>query len=183
MAVLTLTLILPAIERNGQKIDDIAISAAPDKTIYLVGEEANYDGLRVTVTRKNGETFTVRAPQCQITGFDSSAAGSCINVKYEEFEAAFYIKVEDPPRLTPALKGITLETLPKTEYKLGEWLDTTNGVILCEYVDGSTSRLTLTNGDVYGFVDIDAPGEYELTVRYMENGIIAETTYTITVTE
>lgn len=184
VAVLTLTLILPAIERNGQELDGIMISATPDKTVYLVGEEANYDGLRITVTRKNGETFTVRATDCQITGFDSSAEGSvCINVKYEGFDAAFYIKVEEPPRVVPAISGIRLETLPKTEYKLGEPLDTTGGIIICEYVDGTTAKLNLVNSFVSGYGDIDKPGEYELTVKYVENGIVCRTTYKIVVTE
>ena len=43
--------------------------------------------------------------------------------------------------------------------------------------------ISLEKRDVYGFDEITAPGEYTLTVKYVEGGILAETTYTITVTE
>lgn len=184
IAVVILTVVLPAVEEHGQQIDYIAISSVPDKTIYLVGEEANYDGLRVLVTCNNGETFTVRAVKCQISGFDSANAGSqAITVSYEGFTASFFIKVEEPPKVLPVLTGIRMETLPKTQYKLGEWLDTNGGVIVREYADGSTANITLVNSYVSGFADIKTPGTYELTVKYKENGIVCKTTYTITVTE
>ena len=184
IAVVVLTVVLPAIEENGQQIKSIMISSTPDKTIYLVGEEANYDGLRVFVTRNNGETFTVRAVKCQISGFDSAKAGSqAITVSYEGFTASFFIKVEEPPKVVPVLTGIRLETLPKTQYKLGEWLDTNGGVIVREYADGSTANITLVNSYVSGFADIKTPGTFELTVKYKENVIVCKTTYTITVTE
>lgn len=193
VAAIMLTVVIPGVEAHGQEIQYISVSSTPDKTVYLVGDEANYDGLRITVTRNNGETFAVRANKCQITGFDSSEAkkSQTITVSYEGFTTTFFIKIEEPPKLTPALMSIKLETLPKTEYKLGEWLNTDGGVILCEYVDGSVYRLSLENSDVFGFV-IDSTegsyvtqkaGTYELTVKHMEQGIICETTYTITVTE
>ena len=83
----------------------------------------------------------------------------------------------------PALASIKLKTLPKTQYKLGEWLDTNGGIILREYVDGTTAEITLVNSYVSGFVDIKTPGTYKLTVKYVENGIVARTTYTVTVTK
>lgn len=184
VAVLALTIFLPSIEDNGQEIKEIRIASTPDKTVYLIGEEANYDGLSVAVTRKNGETFTVGANKCVIGGFDTSEEGyQTIIVDYEGFSTSFSIKVEKPPRPTPTLASITFEKLPKTEYKVGEWLDTTGGVLLRKYADGSELYLDLINSYVFGFVDVDGPGEYVLTVKYMENGTLAETTYTITVTE
>lgn len=183
-AVLSLTVILPQIERNGQEIDSILISKTPDKIKYLIGEEVNYDGLRVIVTRKNGETFTVRAANCVITGFDSTTEGDkLITVTYESFVTSFYIKVEEPPRVVPAISGIRLETLPKTKYKLGEPLSTSGGILIREYVDGTTAEITLVNSYVSGYGSITKPGEYELTVKYIEQGIVCKTTYKITVTE
>ena len=182
-AVIVLTVVLPAVEERGQQINSIVVSAMPEKTVYLIGEEVDYDGLRVRVTRNNGETFTVRASKCEITGFDSKEAGyKTITVDYEGHSVTFSISVEEPPKPTPVLMRISLETLPKTEYKLGEWLDTTGGVLLCKYADGSELYLDLVNNYVFGFADIDKPGKYTLTVKYIENGIIAETTYDITVT-
>jgi len=184
VAVLALTVFIPAVEEKGQEIKDITIASTPNKTVYFIGEEANYDGLRVTVTRKNGETFTVRANQCDIKGFDSSKPEQMIiTVTYEGFTTDFSIKVEEPPRQVPVLVGIHLDPLPKTEYKLGEHLYTLDGVIIREYADGTTAKAMLLYTHVYGFDSITEPGTYTLTVRYKENGKLAETTSTITVTE
>lgn len=181
-AVVVFTMVIPTIKRDGEQIEYIVVSSAPKKTVYLIGEEADYDGLRVSVIRKNGESFTVRDNKCQISGFDSSKAGFIrVQVEYEGAVADFSVEITEPPRPTPALKRITLEKLPKTEYKLGEGLDTTGGVILCEYIDGSVYRINLTNLLVYGYGNFSGPGTYTLTVKYMENSIICETTYDIIV--
>lgn len=185
LAVIVWTVVIPTVEKNGQMINSISITKLPDKLDYMVGEGPDYDGLRVQVTRNNGETFTVRADKCFITGFDSSVAmeGQPIKVVYEGKSATFSINIKEKPKPTPALKGISIEKLPdKTEYKLGEGLDTTGGIILCEFVDGSVLHVNLTNGNVAGFSAINAPGTYDLYVEYVDNGILATTTYTITVT-
>lgn len=184
-AVVVFTMVIPAIKRNGEQIEYIMISSSPEKTVYLIGEEANYDGLKVKVVRKNGDSFTVRYKQCEITGFNSNKAGACkINVKYENLTTHFSVKIEEPPRLTPALESVTLETWPnKTEYKLGEWLDTTGGVILCKYVDGSVYRITLQNSHISGFSVADKLGEQTITVKYIEKGVPYKLYYTINVSE
>ena len=184
IVVIVLTVVLPAVKEHGEQIKNIIVSSTPDKTVYLVGEEVDYDGLRVLVTRNNGETFTVRAGKCEITGFDSKEAGTkTITVDYQGFTTTFSISIEEPPKPTPVLMSISMETLPKTQYTADEWLDTTGGVILCKYADGSEYRLTLVNSYIFGWEDVTGPGEYTLTVKYIENGILAETTYDITVTE
>lgn len=193
VAAVVLAFAIPAARERGMQIESISVSALPYKTKYLVGEEVDFDGLRVLVTRKNGETFTVRADKCVMSGFDSTKENLSqqIIVRYGSFSDVFYISVEEPPKATPALKSIRMEKLPKTEYSVGEWLDTTGGLIRCEYVDGTYYDINLTNGHIDGFI-IDSvagtyvtqqQGIYELTVQYMENGVLEECTYTITVTE
>ena len=137
------------------------------------------------LVRKNGKTETLDLEQCTFAGFDSSTATDSlpVTVKYQDYRVSFSVIVKQTIKPTPSIKTISLETIPKTQYKLGERLDTSEGVILCEYKDGSTFRVSLLNKYVYGFSQVTAPGTYELTVKYKENGIIATTTYTITVTE
>jgi hypothetical protein len=87
---------------------------------------------------------------------------------------------------TKLLCDIELTTLPKTEYKLGEWLDTTGGVLLRKYTDGSEYYINLVNGYVSGFGPIrdeQKTGKFTLVVVYRENGITCRTFYEITVTE
>ena len=186
VASLIITKIVSNNKVVGQEIEQIYVSANPQKTDYLIGEEADYAGLKIEAIRKNGEKFIVSTNKCQITGFSTSKVGvQTITVIYEGYTTAFYINVKEPPRVTPDLVNITLDSMPKTEYKVGEWLDTSTGVILCEYADGSTHRVALINGYVYGWENVDGhgPGTYTLTVRYKENGVLVETTYEITVTE
>ena len=184
IAVIVLTVVLPGIEKQGMEVKSIAITKIPDKVVYTVGEEADYDGLRVQVIRNNGETFTVRASACQISGFDSSKAtdGQVIIVSYNGFMASFSISIKESPKPKPVLESIELYKLPKTEYKVGQTLDTTGGALKLHYSDGSELRVNLTNQDVFGFDAIKGPGTYTLTVKYKENGVIVSTTYTITVT-
>ena len=165
------------------------ISMLPTNREYYVGEDPDFSGLEIGIIKPKGKTefikYTTDNSSITITGFDSSTPteDQRITVTYEGYTAYFSVKIKEIPKPAPVLKSISLETLPKTEYKLGERLDTTGGVILCEYKDGTITRVNLTNGDVSGYSRIDAPGTYELTVKYKKNGIIATTTYTITVTE
>ena len=81
--------------------------------------------------------------------------------------------------------GIYLDPIPKTEYKLGEWLNTDGSYIAIMYTDGTTGKVNLLNTDVYGWDKVveAGVGTYTLTVKYKLNNINMQTTYRITVTE
>jgi len=186
VAVVAVVVIVPAMNRFGQEIKGIEIDEAPAKVEYLQGEEADYSGLRVKVIRNNGDSFIVRASDCKISGFDSNTPmeAQMIKVEYEGFTALFSVKIIEFKKPKPTLDFIELDPVPtKTEYKVDEWLDTNGGVLVVHYKDGSSVRLNLKLTDVYGWYDVDGPGTYTLTVKYAENGVLATTTYDITVTE
>ncbi|MBQ3012935.1 MAG: bacterial Ig-like domain-containing protein [Clostridia bacterium] len=186
-----LLVIVIGANKQGNEIGHISISSTPNKTTYYVGEEADYEGLKITVTRRNGKQTTVPISKCIITGFDNTepAEKQTISVQYEGFIATFSITVKETPKPTSTLVGIYLEELPKIEYKADEWLDTSGGVIVREYKDGTTKRISLVNSYVYGWEAAQAAfekgekGPYTLTVKYKEGGILVETTYEITITE
>lgn len=89
-------------------------------------------------------------------------------------------------------RGIYIDAFPKTEYKVGERLNTEGG-ILCKYYDDReySLRMDFYNSDVFGFPGDETAGvltsahigKHILTVKYLENGVWYETTYQITVTE
>lgn len=165
-------------------IANLTITSLPKKVKYYVGERMMYTGMEITVSLKNGETYSLRPEDCTISGFDNTKSGSCtVTVTYQNVSSSFSVAIIERPAAQKILTGIQIVTLPKTLYKKGDYLDTVGGVILREYKDGSTSKTSLINNFVYGFDKIDGPGEYTLTVKYSENGLSAETTYTITVTE
>ena len=167
------------------RVVSIEVTKMPNKTLYFIGDEANYDGLEVTATRKNGKAFVLDADEFEITGFSSEYASeqSVLRARYGDISAIFIVEVREQPVELALVQSISFKTLPKTQYKLGEWLNTDDGVIKIEYSNKIPVYLNLTNDMVYGFSQVTAPGTYTLTVKYKENGIIATTTYTITVTE
>lgn len=164
----------------------LSISAYPNKTTYYVGEAAAFSDLKLKMTLTNGATITVDGSECEITGFDSSTPVEMqtITVKYKEVHTTFTITVKEILNSIPSGKynGLSFKTLPKTDYKVGEWPDPSGGVLIVHYDDGTTREMELTNDYIYNFTTAK-PGTYTITVKYVERGIYGETTYTITVTE
>ena len=171
--------------KEDNQIKDIYISTKPLELEYEIGEELNINGLIVHAVQKNGKTFVIDNSDLIITGFDSSKANEqIIKVEYQEYKTYFYVTIKEKPKPAVFLVSIELEKLPdKLTYKVGEWLDTTGGVILITYSDGSTSRSSLVNNEVYGWTSetSNTPGTYTLTVKYVEKGILAEATFTVVV--
>ena len=173
LVLFVLTTIGFVVYKNHQKqIKNISISSTPYDTEYYVGEELNTEGLSIQVLRNNKEFYFVDASKCDISGFDSSkpVERQIITVSYKGFICTFSVSIIELPKPVPVLKSIYIETLPKTEYKVGESLDTTGGVLVREYQDGSSARITLINWYVYGF-DSSTPGTYTLTLMYYEKNI------------
>lgn len=171
--------------KDGKAIKQIYIAKSPDKIEYVLNESPSYDGLIVMAELNNGDTYQIPEKDLTITGFNSAiATNNCrVKVSYKQFTAYFTVIINEKVQSTPIPSQITMETLPKTEYKVGDRLSTTGGMILCEYTDGSTQRIAMMNKDVVSGFTTQAPGTYEVTVKYKENGIVVYTTYTITVTE
>lgn len=173
-------------EENKQ-IVNIQISRAPDKISYFCGEIFDATGLTVYYGTKGGDFAKAALENCTITGFDSSAPAESqtITVTYKGFTDTFVVEIKEPIPEIPVLESISMETLPKTEYKKGEGYNGEGGVILCTYTDGTTKTIELQNEYVSGFrvAYLGGPGEYDITVKYSENGIQATTTYKITISE
>lgn len=179
------------VRADGKNIDSVYISAYPTNATYYIGDEnADYSGLKLGITLKNGTNHYVEysdknASEFTFRGFDSSAycEQQTITVTYKGYDCQFDISIKERPQGTPILSKISLETLPKTEYMVGEWLSTTGGVILLEYKNHAPLRVNLMNKDVYGWEEAyeAGPGTYTLKVVYVERGVPKETTYDITI--
>ena len=55
-------------------------------------------------------------------------------------------------------------------------------MLTLQYDDGTTKDIEMEIDYIYGF-NTSAPGTYEVTVKYVEDGFLATATYTITVSE
>lgn len=170
---------------EGQKISGIQVSSYPERVRYYVGDKADFEGLTVQVLRKNGEFYLVDEQECEITGFDSSepVERQKILVRYEDFSCSFTVQIVALPTPVKTLSAVEVEILPKTEYKVGESLDTSGGVLKLIYTDGSVYRVDLLNRFVSGFSSQEPNDALVLTVKYSENGVLVQTTYTVTVSE
>lgn len=189
-----------------------SLTALPDKTTFTIGEPASWHGLKALLKTAEGNFVVLGPESCTITGFDSSvpANDQVITVKYKNYSATFTIDIIDPnapqnptnpdgsvdpdapqnpnnpgnneDNPDSPFVGMSFKTMPKTEYKVGDWLSVKNGVLLLEYKNGETREIKMRYDLVHDFTSAK-PGTYTLTVIYEEDGHRAKLTYDITVTE
>jgi len=162
-------------------LESIAVTGSI-KAEYWVGEDLDTAGMTVTANYSNGSSKTVTG--YTVSGFDSATAGEkTVTVTYTEDgvtkTAAFKVIVKEAPAEV-TLDSITLAGLAKTEYKVGEALNTEGLVVTAHYSDG-TSR-TVSNYDLSGFTSATA-GEKIVTVRYTEGGVTKTAAFTVQVKE
>ena len=142
------------------EIVGVELYSAPNKTEYWVGESLDTEGLILKVVYESGyeelitEGFTV-------SGFNSAAAGPrTITVTYQGFAAAFTVTIS---KVT--MTGIAIGTMPeKTQYWVGEALDTTGLSLLAVYSDGHTE--TISSGFRASGFSSTTPGEKTVSVMY-----------------
>ena len=165
---------------------NIWLITLPHKTTYLIGERLDTSGGVLCCEYSDGSVKDITLTPSMVSGFENATAPGVysLTVTYTEdgivAQTTFDINMQEAPRPAPVLVSISLVSMPKTEYMVGQWLDTSGGVIRCTYSDGSTMEIMLTNSMVSGFENATAPGVYTLTIRYTEDGVVAQTTYEIT---
>ncbi len=167
---------------HGKMVSSVAISSLPEKLVYYIGEEISYTGLEITTTLNNGTSFTEGPEACTFSGFNSEFAEEeqRITVTYGEHKFVYTVTIKEPVRPLSPLTSISLEALPKTEYKVGDGLSVENGVLLLTYKDGFTRRIRLEYGHIYDF-STEKAGSFTITVKLREEGYLATCTYQITV--
>lgn len=170
---------------NKSEIRYLTISTLPEKTEYYQGESFSYYGIEIIATMNSGTEITIAPESCDFVGFDSSSPMDVqkITVSYQGADTSFNVKIKAfSSGSNESFNGMSFKTLPKTEYKVGEWLSVEGGVLILHYENGTEKEIALEIADVSGFTSMEA-GTYELTVRHIEDGFLATCTYTITVTE
>ena len=175
------------LEKFKAEMKEIQIVQYPNKRTYYCGSDFDKTGLIVCTVTNGGDFTELNLDVCEITGFDSSVpvAEQTITVTYKGFTDTFTVEIKAEPTAAPVLVSIAMKDLPKTQYKVNQGLRTNGGTFVCTYSDGSTKTVDLINEYIYGFRDayLAGVGEYDITVKYEENGVQVETTYKITITE
>lgn len=172
---------------KGSKVDHIGVSRLPYKTEYIVGEEFNPEGILIQVTKRNDKFFFVDSSELSYEGFDSSKTAERLRVKviYKEFSTYITVSIKEPAKPKPYLTSIELRNFTKRTYTLEEWetegLMITGAYLICKYSDDSQISVGLAYKHIYGTSKITGIGEYELTIKYNDNGIVLETPLIITI--
>ena len=145
-------------------IQSVAIETLPTKVKYNVKETLDTTGGKLKITRATGTTETIDITKEMISGFDSSKENTKLplTISYTENgvtkTTTFTISVEDP------IISMEIKTTPKTEYKYGEPLDLSNGVITIVRPSGPEEK-QITEEMVTGYEPTKI-GEQELTIKY-----------------
>ena len=145
-------------------IQSVAIETLPTKVKYNVKETLDTTGGRLKITRATGTTETIDITKEMISGFDSSKENTKLplTISYTENgvtkTTTFTISVEDP------IISMKIKTTPKTEYKYGEPLDLSNGIITIVRPSGPEEK-QITEEMVTGYEPTKI-GEQELTIKY-----------------
>ena len=168
-------------------LSSIAVTTAPTKNVYNVGDTFSADGLVVTATYSDGSTAVVTPTS--VSAPDMTTAGTkTVTVTYTEGDvtrtATFDITVNEVISDAATVTGIAV-TGAKTEFNLGEALDTTGLVVTATYNDNGTTKTKVLDAAEYTVseVDMTTEGEKTVTVSYTFNGTTVTDAYTITVTE
>lgn len=155
-----------------REIEHVSINTPPTKTTYQLNEQLDTTGLTLKVTYVDG-TEEVVSSGFTCSGFDSSTPGEKeVAVDYRAFYTEFTVMVLDK-----TVTSIDIATPPtKTQYIVGEQLDTTGLSLNVHYSDGSTDTVS-TGFSCSGF-DSSVPGPVTVTVMYMDKS----TTFDVTIT-
>ncbi len=135
-----------------------AVKTLPTKTTYTPGDTLDTTGLTVEVTYGNGTKkifksgFTVKA--------DLSKVGDVtVQVTIEGLQTSFTVKVAEKK-----VRSLDLAKLPnKTEYTVGDSINTSGMQLRVNYTDGSTA--TVTSGWSTA-CDLTKPGASTVTVTF-----------------
>ena len=155
----------------GTDVNAIAVKTEP-KTTYIKGEDLNLDDLVVEVSYTDGTKNDMQG--ATVTGYDKEQEGEqTLTVNYAGYTATYNVTVEAVPELV----SIEVTAPSKTEYIVGEALDTEGMVVTARY-EGDKQAI-VTSSAVVGEFDNTTAGEKQVTVTYSEK----ETTFTVNVVE
>ena len=120
------------------EINGIDIVSAPAKTEYWVGEALSTEGMVLLVSYTDGSVAEI-TEGFSVSGFQSAVAGEqTLKVTYQGATATFTVTVKQSE-----MTGIEIIKQPdKTEYWVGEALDTTGLTLLAIYSDESEEEIT-----------------------------------------
>ena len=153
----------------------VAVTHAPTKTVYDVGEAFNSAGLVVKATFADGTTEDV-TEGCTFSPTTMAAGTTAVAITYTR---AGITKTTSQAVTVRVLSGISVQTAPsKTAYYIGETFNAAGMAILATMSDNSTKVVT---GWTYSPTTALTASSNTVTITYTENGITKTCTQAITI--
>jgi len=149
-----------AIQVLQNEVTRISVSTLPNQLEYYVGEKMDTTGLTLTAHYSDGTTKNITSGfSCQPSVL-SSVGQTMVTVTYEGQKTTFPVQV-----LANEATRITVKTLPnKTEYYVGDTLNTTGLTLTAHYSNGTTK--TISSGFTCQPSVLNAEGITTVTVTY-----------------
>ena len=153
----------------------LAVTGAPTKTAYDVGEAFDPAGLSVTVTYADNTTEDVTA-DCTFSPATMASGTTEVTITYQRAGRTLTATQAVTVR---QLSGISVATAPtKTAYYIGETFDASGMAIKATMSDGSTKTVT---GWTYSPTGALTANTTAVTISYTENGVTKTCTQAITI--
>ena len=153
----------------------LAVTGAPTKTAYDVGEAFDPTGLAVTVTYADNTTEDVTA-DCTFSPATMASDTTEVTITYQRAGRTLTATQAVTVR---QLSGISVATAPsKTAYYIGETFDASGMAIKATMSDGSTKTVT---GWTYSPTGALTAADTAVTISYTENGVTKTCTQAITI--
>lgn len=160
---------------NVVELSSIQIINEPIKSKYYIGESFDINGLTANLNYTNGSTKTKTVEKEEISGFDSSTAGTKkILVNISGRTATFEVEVSNVE-----LEELIVENLPnKTVYLINEEFILEGLKIVGKYSDNNQRELEIKENQIFGY-DSSVAG-----VKIIEARVgIKKTNFAITIKE
>lgn len=147
-----------------KEISNISVKAGTYKTDYALGITPDYSGWVLLVTYRDGShsEISMNDPDISITGYQPNVAGSQrILIKYRNQSTSVTVNVT-----AKSVESITITSnIIKTDYLVGDEIDTAGGTLRVFYDDRSSEEVAITSGMLSGY-DKTYVGEQTVTVTY-----------------
>lgn len=157
-------------------VSSISIKAMPEKTQFVIGDQLDATGLVLTASFPNGTTKDIDAGYTCTPNQLSKQGKYRIKVTFAGTYAYYYVTVQEAENMTLAVK-----TMPnKLHYQPNERFDSTGMVLILDYGNGITQRIT--NGFEVDY-DFSTAGTKNVTISYTAGNTVLTTDIYVEVSE
>jgi hypothetical protein len=142
------------------EVSSVEMSALPKKTEYFEGDKLSLDGAKIKINYSDGESETVNVDPAWVSADISTAGEKTVTVTYYEHSTTFTVTVK-------AIEVISIKITKepqKTEYFVGEPIDTDGLAVTAYYNNGD--KKTITPEIALTGLDSATAGEKTVSVTY-----------------